>query len=57
MSDATIAAIGRALAEASSTFAYSRQDTDKKQMAALLTELCTAVRLEREEKKEEKPND
>jgi len=49
MSDATIARIGRNLADALSAFARSRSAEDKKIVAGLHTELCAAVVAEREE--------
>ena len=49
MSDSIVAAVGRNLAQALGIVARSRSEEDKKAVAALLTELCAAVRLEREE--------
>ena len=46
MSDASIAAIARNLAEALCDFAYARKDEDKKRVAALHYELCTAHKIE-----------
>jgi F0F1-type ATP synthase delta subunit len=46
MSDQSIAAIARRLAEALFDVAYSRSQEDKKRVAQLHVELCTAVKHE-----------
>jgi hypothetical protein len=46
MSDATIAMIARKLAGAYSRSGYERSDEAAKEVAALKTELCAAVRAE-----------
>lgn len=53
MSDKSIAAVGRRLAEALSDFAYTRKDEDKKLVAALQSELCQTLRNEIAEAAEE----
>lgn len=47
MSDASIAEIGRRLAEALQDVAYSRSEVDKKNLAAINYELVTAVKEEK----------
>jgi hypothetical protein len=49
VSDAIIAAVGRALAVALMDFAYTRKDDDKKRVAAAEYDLCKAVRDEQEQ--------
>ena len=49
MSDATIANVGRRMAEALMKFAHDRGDEDRKTVANVQTELCAAVRAEAEE--------
>jgi hypothetical protein len=49
MSDAAMAAAGRALAVALMDFAYSRKDEDRKRVAAAESELCQAYRTEERE--------
>ena len=44
MSDTSIAAIGRRLANALAKAGYERDQQSKKEVAALHTELCQAVR-------------
>jgi Ni,Fe-hydrogenase III component G len=48
MSDVQIATIARRLAGALAAVAYSRSDADKKRVSEINTELCSAVREERE---------
>jgi hypothetical protein len=49
MSDAAMAAAGRALAVALMDFAYSRKDEDRKRVAAAESELCQGYRAEQQE--------
>jgi hypothetical protein len=49
MSDATIAEIARRLAGALDRFARERADGDRKSIAMVQTELCQAVREEKED--------
>ena len=48
MSDASVAAIARQLAEALRDSAYTRKDDDKKRVARLNYELCQEVKKEME---------
>ena len=52
MTDKTIAAVARRLAEALAKSAYERSDIAKMQAAALATELITAVRQETKQETE-----
>lgn len=56
MSDAEIAAIGRALAQALIRRAYERDPESSKQVLFGHTELCAAVRREQAEKPPALPN-
>ena len=56
MSDANIAAIARRLAVAYSRGGYERSDATAKEIAALKTELCAAVRMENMESSIECPH-
>lgn len=49
--DKKIAEIARRLAEALQDVAYTRNDSDRKNMAAVQTELCQAVREEKDSAK------
>lgn len=49
--DRKIAEIARRLAEALMDSAYTRRDEDKKRLVAAQTELCQAVREEKEDAK------
>lgn len=49
MTDASVARIGRALAETLRSFARERREDDRKQIAALHAELCAEYRAEIEE--------
>lgn len=49
MSDATIASVGRRMAETLMKFAHDRRDEDRKAIAQVQSELCAAVRAEAEE--------
>jgi hypothetical protein len=51
MSDASMAGIGRALAEALSDFAYTRKPEDQKRVAQLHAELCAENRAEIDQEK------
>ena len=50
MSDQSMAALARQLADALSDFAYTRNDEDKKLIASLHHQPCLAARMEKEPK-------